>query len=59
MLAYATATHRVFSVLTTKLRTIADEGKFVGYSEILSAIVIADDKTVGYSVDENGLSAIV
>ena len=44
---------------TTRIKLIADEGNFVGYTQNSSAIVIADDKTVGYSVVENSLSAIV
>ena len=44
---------------TTKLRVIAEEDNFLGYSEISSAIVIAEKKSVGYSVVETGLSAIL
>ena len=44
---------------TTKLRTIAEEENFVGYSEISSAIVIAEEISVGYTVVEIGLSAIL
>ena len=45
--------------MTTKLRVIAEEDKFLGYSEISSAIVIAEEIFLGYSVVEIGFSAIL